>query len=58
MPSGSSVPSGAVVGGHDIDYSTIYVGRTYHESDELPCKVVPSRSGKLFEIGCQIFQDF
>lgn len=44
------MPSGAVVGGHDIDGSTIYVGRTYHESDELPCKVIPNRSGKLFEI--------
>ncbi|XP_055859193.1 uncharacterized protein LOC129921409 isoform X2 [Episyrphus balteatus] len=37
------LPPFAVVGGHDCDGSPIYVGRSYHEGDNLPAKVVPSK---------------
>ncbi|XP_053965073.1 uncharacterized protein LOC128867668 isoform X3 [Anastrepha ludens] len=37
------VPPFAVIGGHDCDGSPIYVGRSYHEGDNLPAKVVPSK---------------
>jgi hypothetical protein len=36
------VPS-AVYGGNDADGSPMYVGRTYHEGDQLPAKVIPSK---------------
>ena len=38
------MPPTAVVGGRDIDGSTIYVGRAYHEGDMLPAKVIPDRN--------------
>ncbi|XP_043507803.1 uncharacterized protein LOC122527572 [Frieseomelitta varia] len=41
---GQSMPPTAVVGGRDIDGSTIYVGRAYHEGDMLPAKVIPDKS--------------
>lgn len=40
-----SIPSGAVVAGRDVDGSTLYVGRAFHEGDLLPAKVVPSHAG-------------
>lgn len=43
MTSYSSVPMDAVVAGHDIDGSQIYVGRAYHEGDLIPAKVIPSK---------------
>uniref|UniRef100_A0A1A9X2I1 Uncharacterized protein n=1 Tax=Glossina brevipalpis TaxID=37001 RepID=A0A1A9X2I1_9MUSC len=41
--SGSPLPAGAVCGGHDCDGSPIYVGRSSHEGDNLPAKVVPCK---------------
>ncbi|KOX67602.1 hypothetical protein WN51_08704, partial [Melipona quadrifasciata] len=41
---GQSMPPTAVVGGRDIDGSTIYVGRAYHEGDMLPAKVIPDKN--------------
>uniref|UniRef100_A0A182IQW8 Uncharacterized protein n=1 Tax=Anopheles atroparvus TaxID=41427 RepID=A0A182IQW8_ANOAO len=37
------VPPGAVLAGHDTDGAPIYVGRAYHEGDQLPAKVLPSK---------------
>ncbi|XP_076655772.1 uncharacterized protein LOC143360631 [Halictus rubicundus] len=37
------VPDKAVVGGCDIDGSTIYVGRAFHEGDMIPAKVIPDK---------------
>lgn len=39
----SGVPMNAVVAGNDVDGSTIYVGRAYHEGDLVPAKVIPSK---------------
>lgn len=33
----------AVVAGQDIDGTTIYVGRAFHEGDMIPAKVIPSK---------------
>lgn len=33
----------AVLAGHDIDGSAIYVGRALHEGDMIPAKVMPSK---------------
>ncbi|XP_026666845.1 uncharacterized protein LOC108633130 [Ceratina calcarata] len=41
---GQGVPSNAVHGGRDIQGSTIYVGRAYHEGDMLPAKVIPDNN--------------
>lgn len=38
------VPPNAVHAGRDIDGSAIYVGRSYHNGDLLPAKVIPSRN--------------
>ncbi|XP_037806109.1 uncharacterized protein LOC119600114 isoform X1 [Lucilia sericata] len=40
---GAPLPPLAVIGGHDCDGSPIYVGRAYHEGDNMPAKVVPSK---------------
>lgn len=53
-----SVPCGAVVGGHDIDGMAIYVGRTHHESDQLPCKIIPGKNGVSFVTENQNFKTF
>ncbi|CAD7015157.1 unnamed protein product [Ceratitis capitata] len=37
------IPPFAVIGGHDCDGTPIYVGRSFHEGDNLPAKVVPSK---------------
>lgn len=42
--SGDAVPPTAVEGGRDIDGSTIYVGRAFHEGDMIPAKVIPDRN--------------
>ncbi|XP_055690904.1 uncharacterized protein LOC129794238 [Lutzomyia longipalpis] len=39
----AGVPPDAVVAGHDSDGSPIYVGRAFHEGDQLPAKVIPSK---------------
>ncbi|KAL2726254.1 natterin-3-like [Vespula maculifrons] len=41
---GLPVPETAIVGGRDIDGSTIYVGKAYHEGDLLPAKVIPEKN--------------
>lgn len=33
----------AVIAGHDIDGSPIYVGRAYHEGDLIPAKTIPNK---------------
>lgn len=37
------LPPGAILAGHDTDSSPIYVGRAYHEGDQLPAKVLPGK---------------
>lgn len=39
----SGVPADAVIGGHDTDGSQIYVGRAFHEGDQIPAKIIPSK---------------
>lgn len=39
----AGVPPNAVIAGHDIDGTAIYVGRAYHEGDLIPAKVIPSK---------------
>jgi len=39
----SELPPFAVHAGHDIDGDALYVGRTYHNGDMLPAKVIPSK---------------
>lgn len=41
--SSSALPRDAVLGGRDTDGSPIYVGRSTHEGDLIPCKVIPSK---------------
>lgn len=40
---GAPLPPGAILAGHDADSAPIYVGRCYHEGDQLPAKVIPSK---------------
>ncbi|XP_055606537.1 uncharacterized protein LOC129754466 [Uranotaenia lowii] len=40
---GAPLPPGAILAGNDSDHSPIYVGRAYHEGDQLPAKVIPSK---------------
>ncbi|XP_053677724.1 uncharacterized protein LOC128727804 [Anopheles nili] len=37
------MPAGAILAGHDSDSSPIYVGRAFHEGEQLPAKVLPSQ---------------
>ncbi|CAD7078239.1 unnamed protein product [Hermetia illucens] len=37
------VPHDAVSAGHDSDGAQIYVGRSHHEGENLPAKVIPSK---------------
>lgn len=43
MSAHSPAPVGAIVGGNDVDGAPIYVGRCFHEGDQLPCKVMPTK---------------
>lgn len=38
MPSSiyKTIPEGAILAGHDQDQSPIYIGRAWHEGDQLP----------------------
>lgn len=38
VPSGiyESLPEGAILAGHDQDQSPMYIGRAWHEGDQLP----------------------
>lgn len=41
---GQDLPKTAIIGGRDIDGSTIYVGRAFHEGDMLPAKIIPDKN--------------
>lgn len=41
---GQPLPPGAVVGGRDCDGSSIYVGRSFHNGDMIPAKVIPDKN--------------
>lgn len=45
------MPEGAILCGHDIDGSQIYVGRSWHEGDQLPVKVIPSKRAAYVAYG-------
>lgn len=47
------LPANAVIAGNDADGSPIYIGRTYHEGDQLPVKIVPSRQNAYVSYGGQ-----
>ncbi|OQR74200.1 hypothetical protein BIW11_09228 [Tropilaelaps mercedesae] len=40
--SGSNIPANALYGGNDSSGETLYIGRTRHNEDIVPGKVVPS----------------
>lgn len=37
------LPPNAVSAGNDADGSPIYIGRSFHEGDQIPVKVLPSK---------------
>lgn len=39
--------------GQDIDGAPIYVGRAYHEGDQIPAKVMPSKHVAYIAYGGQ-----
>lgn len=39
----SPLPEGAILAGHDQDQTPMYIGRAWHEGDQLPAKVLPSK---------------
>lgn len=43
MTSYSRLPVNAVVAGHDVDGSTIYVGRAHYAGDLIPAKAIPNK---------------
>ncbi|KAG5669655.1 hypothetical protein PVAND_017539 [Polypedilum vanderplanki] len=53
MPAGGN----AVYAGNDSDGSPIYVGRAYHEGENLPAKIIPSKQSCYVPYnGLEIFQ--
>lgn len=38
------MPHNAVRGGTDCDGTAIYVGRGFHNGDQIPAKVIPEKS--------------
>uniref|UniRef100_A0A8W7PYF2 DUF3421 domain-containing protein n=1 Tax=Anopheles coluzzii TaxID=1518534 RepID=A0A8W7PYF2_ANOCL len=51
------IPPAAVYGGNDQDGSPIYIGRAYHEGDQLPAKVIPSKQAAyVSHNGMEIFK--
>lgn len=38
------MPPGAIFVGNDADGSPIFVGRGYHNGEQLPAKVIPSKN--------------
>lgn len=40
----SAYQPNAVLAGNDVDGAQIFVGRSYHEGDLLPAKVIPSKN--------------
>lgn len=54
----SPPPEGAILAGHDCDGSQIYVGRAWHNGDQLPAKVIPSKRAAYVAYGGQeVFVD-
>ncbi|KAM7348611.1 uncharacterized protein ACRADG_007888 [Cochliomyia hominivorax] len=51
--SNGSIPSLAVVAGHDSDGDTIYVGRAEYSGDLLPAKVIPNKGKAYVSYGGQ-----
>lgn len=43
-------PPNAVVAGNDSDGSIVYVGRSFHDGDQLPAKVIPSKQVAYSEL--------
>lgn len=43
----SPAPFGAIIAGNDSDGAPIYVGRAFHEGDQLPCKAMPTKQGTI-----------
>lgn len=48
-----SIPSLAVVAGHDSDGDTIYIGRAEYSGDLLPAKVIPNKGKAYVSYGGQ-----
>lgn len=38
------IPLNAILAGHDSDGSRIFVGRTYFQGDQIPCKIIPGKA--------------
>lgn len=52
------LPEGAIHAGHDIDGSQMFVGRAWHEGDQLPAKLIPSkRAAYVAYGGREVFVD-
>lgn len=47
----SVFPATAIEGGRDVDGSTIYVGRAYHEGDWIPAKIIPQKNAAYVPYG-------
>jgi hypothetical protein len=60
MPSSAHTgpPPNAVIAGTDSDGTVIYVGRTHHEGDFLPAKVIPGKQAAYIAYeGREIFKE-
>lgn len=40
----STLPPGALYAGSDSDGTQIFVGRTFFQGDQLPCKIIPNKN--------------
>lgn len=40
----SSLPSDALYAGSDSDGTQIFVGRSFFQGDQLPCKIIPNKN--------------
>ncbi|XP_018572194.1 natterin-3 [Anoplophora glabripennis] len=47
----SVFPTTAIEGGRDLDGSTLYVGRAYHEGDWIPAKIIPQKHAAYVSYG-------
>lgn len=45
------LPEGALLAGHDQDGSPMYVGRAWHEGDQIPGKVLPAKKACYISYG-------
>lgn len=53
-----SLPYGVIEAGHDEDGSPIYLGRTWHEGDQLPVKVCPNQGKGYVAFGGQEIEKY